>query len=152
MLSTSALIYIKCLEKYFNNDVDDYSNIIYEICSFYLPKYEYSLETLFFKRYYIPFTLKMNYHEMNKKFTSVPKNPNYRKCNYECQFLYNIEYFFVEYKPFGQYFLTYKEALNNFRCAFSYLYLKKKELVYLYESIIVVRVIRKYVRRKKSVL
>jgi hypothetical protein len=152
MISTFALIYIRSLEKYLINDIDDYSNIIYEICCFYLPKYEYTLETLFFKRYYIPFVCKANYDEMKQIFTNVPKNSDYRKCNFKCEFVYNLEYFFVEYKPFGQYFLNYREALNNFKCAFSYLYLKEKELVYMYESIIIVKVIKKYVKRKKSVL
>lgn len=154
-LSISALSYIIHLESFLKENIDDYGNIMSVICEYYLPGFKHPVNILFFKRFFVPMILyqytEISFEETFKHLTSVPINENYRKCSsYSCDFIYCFEYFFIEYKPYGQYFIDYSTALKNLNCAFSFLFLKKKEVVYIYESLIIVKNIRKYIRKNRS--
>ena len=160
-MNSKEIFLLCCMNKQkYLNDVEDEKNILKEIFNFLKIKPEYSLETLFFRRYYVQFYLiwdieeefDISYEYFKNLMIKPPKYTYKNDVELNCEVRFVLEGYYTQYIYFFNdeniSFKYQKELMKNLELGYNLLYEKNIPRVFLYEAILLVKNIRKYVKKR----
>jgi len=149
---TYLILYCMLKEGTMFDEIIDFANVSKDIIKYYKPIPEYSLDTLVFLRFFLPFYINLLYTDSWLQFLNNMKTPPCDKYKQEnsthmdgiCELCFLFDNFIVGDDDNRD---IYRQKYLRLEIAYNMLFVTKTPRVFIFEAIIITRNLKKFIQK-----